>query len=75
MDLESFNKFLCEAECIVNSRPLTVENLNDPLSPVPVIPNQLLTMKSDVTMPSPGNFTSNDLYCEKTMEENDTPCK
>ncbi|KAL5011234.1 hypothetical protein ScPMuIL_011683 [Solemya velum] len=33
---------------IVNSRPLTVTNLNEPGEPVPLTPNQLLTMKSKV---------------------------
>ncbi|XP_070541656.1 uncharacterized protein [Ptychodera flava] len=57
--------FLYEAMAIVNSRPLTVENLNDPTGPTPLTPNQLLTMKSDVILPPPGNFVKEDLYAKK----------
>ena len=65
LDDESLRTFCCEAAAIVNSRPLTVENLNDPLGGVPISPNQLLTMKSGVVLPPPGSFERPDLYARK----------
>lgn len=43
LDDESLRTFMCEAASIINSRPLTVDNLNDPQSPEPLTPNHLLT--------------------------------
>lgn len=37
--------FYYEAMAILNSRPPTVDNLNDPKSPEPLTPNHLLTLK------------------------------
>ena len=62
---ESLRTFMVETEAIINSRPLTVENINDPLSPAPLSPIQLLTFKSDVIFPPPGEFQRNDLYCRR----------
>ena len=62
---EVLRTFICEVTAIVNSRPLSVENLNDPLSKPPITPNHLLTMKSKVILPSPGKFLSPDLYTRK----------
>ena len=45
LDDESLSTLTCEAEAIVNSRPLTVTQISDPDSPSPLTPNQLLTMK------------------------------
>ena len=50
---ESLRTLLCEAEVIVNSRPLTVDTMNDPLSLNPLTPNHLLTMKTRVVLPPP----------------------
>ena len=47
---ESLTTFLCEVENIINTRPLTVENLNDPLSLKPISPSMLLTTKSDIVL-------------------------
>lgn len=49
---------------IVNSRPLTVDNIHDPESLEPLTPNHLLTMKSRVILPPPGNFQRTDLYAK-----------
>ena len=46
LDDESLSTFMCEAEAIINSRPLTVDGLADPDSLAPLTPNHLLTMKS-----------------------------
>ncbi|XP_068756492.1 uncharacterized protein [Montipora capricornis] len=62
LDDESLRTFLCEAEAIVNSRPLTVNTLSDPDFPDPLTPNHLLTLKTKVVLPPPGMFQSADLY-------------
>ena len=64
LDEETLRTFLAEAEAIVNSRPLTIENLHDPCSS-PLTPNQILTMKSRLVLPPPGVFQEADLYCRK----------
>ena len=61
---EQLTTFMTEAECIVNSRPLTVENLSDPES-LPITPNQLLTLKSNIVLPPPGIFQKENVYCRK----------
>lgn len=65
LDDESLRTFMCEAASIINSRPLTVDNLNDPQSPEPLTPNHLLTMKSEILLPPPGEFQQPDLYSRK----------
>ena len=62
---EALRTFLCEAEAIVNSRPLTVDNLNDPMSLSPLTPNHLLTLKTKIVLPPPGVFNHADQYCKK----------
>ena len=62
---ESFRTVLTEVECVVNSRPLTVDNLNDPCSLKPLTPNNLLTLKSKVVHPPPGTFSPADVYSRK----------
>ena len=65
---ESFRTVLAEAECIVNSRPLSVEDLGDPTS-MPISPNSLLTMKSKIVLPPPGEFQRADMYCRKRWRQ------
>ena len=65
LDDESLRTLMNEAAAIVNSRPLTVENLNDPLSSEPLTPSHLLTMKTKVVLPPPGEFQKVDLYSRK----------
>lgn len=50
---------------MINSRPLTTDTLNDPMSSEPLTPNHLITMKSKVLLPPPGNFESSDVYSRK----------
>lgn len=52
---------------IVNSRPLTTEHLNDPLGQEPLTPNHILTMKSSIIAPPPGEFVREDLYVRKSI--------
>ncbi len=62
---ESLRTFLCETEAIINSRPLTVNNLSSPTEAEPLTPNHLLTMKSRVLLSPPGQFQRADLYLVK----------
>ena len=64
LDDESFVTWMTEVEAIVNSRPLTLQDVNDPDSR-PLSPANLLTLKSKVVMPPPGTFQEADLYCRK----------
>lgn len=68
LDDESLSTFMCEAEAIVNSRPLTVDGLGDPDSLSPLMPNHLLTMKSKVVLPPPGNFQDADKYSRRRWQ-------
>ena len=63
LDDESMRTFMNEAAAIVNSRPLTIDN--DPASPEPLTPNHLLTQKSKVVLPPPGEFQRQDMYLRK----------
>ncbi|XP_067055845.1 uncharacterized protein [Acropora muricata] len=65
LDAESLRTLMCEAEAIVNSRPLTVSQLADPDSLSPLTPNHLLTMKTKVILAPPGTFQPADVYCRK----------
>ena len=64
-DEESLLMLMVETEGILNSRPLTVETISDPISELPLSPANILTMKSKVIMPPPGEFSKPDLYCKK----------
>ena len=62
---EALTTFMCEAEAVVNSRPLSVDSVNDSKSPNPLTPNHFLTMKIKVLLPLPGVFRSADMYCKR----------
>ena len=65
LDEESLRTFMCEAESIVNSRPLTTNNLTSTDGTEPLTPNHLLTMKSRVLLPPPRQFQRADIYLVK----------
>ena len=65
LDDESLRTLMIEAEAIVNSRPLTTDDLADPDSLDVLTPNHLLTMKSSVILAPPGNFPRADVYSKK----------
>ena len=65
MNDEGLRTLLCEIMAIVNNRPLCVDTLNDVNSCSPLTPNHLLTGKSEVILPPPGNFMKEDLYARK----------
>ena len=64
---ESFRTLLAGVECTTNDRPLTVPS-SDPEDLDPLTLNHILTMKSKVVMPPPGNFQKADLYLRKRWE-------
>lgn len=61
LDDESLHTLMREVESIVNSRPLTAIS-NDVEDPLPLSPSQILTMKTSVVLPPPGQFQRNDVY-------------
>ncbi|CAI5670359.1 unnamed protein product [Oreochromis niloticus] len=65
LDTSSLRTYLYEVMAIINSRPLTTHLLNDPTGPQPLTPNHILTMKSSVVLPPPGEFVKEDLYLRK----------
>ena len=65
LDDEALRTLMTEAENVINSRPLTVENLSDHESPEPLTPNHLLTSKTEVVLPPSGCFERLDLYSRK----------
>ena len=65
MTEESLQALVLEVEAIVYSRPLATEVTNDVTSLASLGPINLLTMKSRVVMPPPGNFTTSDRYSRK----------
>jgi hypothetical protein len=64
LDEESFRTLICEVEAVINSRPLTSVS-NDPSDLHPLTPSHLLTTKSAVILPPPGNFQKNDVYLHR----------
>ena len=61
---EALRTLFVEVEAIVNSRPLSVDTLNDETME-PLSPNSLLTMKTKVVLPPPGVFQRDDVYCRR----------
>ena len=70
LDDETLRTFLTEVECIVNSRPLSVDCLSDAEAHEPLTPNHLLTMKPKRVLPPPGVFQRPDV-----MERSAVLCK
>ena len=65
LDDESLITLMIEVEGILNSRPFTVETINDPTSFQPLSPINLLTIKSKVFSPPPGKFLKPDVYSKR----------
>lgn len=65
LDDEALRTLMTEVENVINSRPLTVENLSEPGFPEPITPNHLLTSKTEIVLPPPGSFERVDLYSRK----------
>ncbi|KAK3102368.1 hypothetical protein FSP39_010852 [Pinctada imbricata] len=65
LDDSSLRTLFYEAMSIVNCRPLTVSELNDPKVIEPLTPNHILTAKSAIPPPPPGEFVREDLFLRK----------
>ena len=65
IDVEALRTFMCEAEAVVNSGPLTSESITPPGSAEALTPNHFLTLKTKVVLPPPGVFKSADFYSRK----------
>ena len=65
LDEETFQTLMAEKEAVINSRPLTVETINEDQGFKPLSPNNLLTTKSKVVMPPLEVFQRLDLYCRQ----------
>ena len=65
LDEDSLRTFIHETMYIINSRPLSIENMYDPDFPEPITPNHILTMKSNILLQPPGNFVREDMYSRK----------
>lgn len=65
LDSASLRTYLYKVMAIINSRPLTAHLLNDPAEPQPLTPNHILTMKSSIIFPQPGEFVKEDVYLRK----------
>ena len=61
---ESSRTSLVEVEEIINSRPITCDNIGDVNSIVPLNPMQLLSMKTKI-IPPPEIFQKEDVHCQK----------
>ena len=59
---ENIRTLLAETEEINNSRPLS-----DVYSQIPLSPSNLLTQKTSVVLPPPGNFDRQDLYSRRRL--------
>ena len=58
LDTSSLRTLMYEVMAIINSRPLSAVTEED----MPLTPNMLLTMKSNITLPPPSNFADADVY-------------
>ena len=61
LDTSSLRTLMYEVMAIINSRPLSTVTEEQ----VPLCPNLLLTMKSDIILPPPSEFTDSDIYGHK----------
>ena len=62
---EALRTFMCKAEAVINSRPLTTDNTTSPVSLEALTPNHLLTTKTKIILPPPGAFQDADQYSRK----------
>lgn len=65
LDDSSLRTLFYEVMSIVNCRPLSVSEIDDPNALEPLTPNHILTAKSDIPRPPPGEFIREDLFLRK----------
>ena len=62
---EAFRSFMVQVAAVLNSRPLTANNLSNPDDPPPLCPSQLITLKSKVILPPPGQLLPEDICLQR----------
>lgn len=67
LDEEGLHTLLCEAEAIINSRPITKAS-SDPNDLEALTPNHLLLLKTKPSLP-PGLFDKQDLYARRRWKQ------
>ncbi|KAK0132209.1 hypothetical protein N1851_032999 [Merluccius polli] len=67
IDDEGLQTLFCEAEAILNNRPLSTVS-SDPHDLEPLTPNHILLLKSMHTLP-PGTFVRSDLYARRRWKQ------
>lgn len=72
LDTTTLRMFLYETMAIINSRPLSVDHLQDPTGPEPLTPNHILTMKSSIILDSWTVLQGRPLFVQK-MEKGAVP--
>ena len=65
LDDECFRTLMKEVQAIVNSRPLTLNDMSSTDSPELLTPSHILTMKLKVLIAPPGVFVREDIYLRK----------
>ena len=65
LDDQSLRTLLYEVMAIVNSRPITYVQQDDPTAPEPLTPNHIITMKSKIPHSPPGDYVKEDMYLRK----------
>ena len=65
LDDKTLRALMTEVDCIINSRPFSVNYLCDAQAPEPLTPNHLLIIKPKRVLPPPGQFQRADVYCRK----------
>ena len=68
LNTSTLRTFLYEAMSILNSRPLTPQNLSDP-ELEPLTPNHLIMMKGKMILDVPGQFKVEDVYARKRWRQ------
>jgi len=67
LNKESFQTLMCDVEAIINTRPLTTVS-GEPDDLKPLTPNHILTTRSPVILPPPGQFQKNDVYMRRRWQ-------
>ena len=67
LDDESLQTLMCEAESIINGRPLTKVS-DDPKDMEPLTPNHLLLLRQNTPLP-PGLFVKNDMFSKRRWRQ------
>eukprot|EP00794_Sanderia_malayensis_P002086 gene2086-biopygen1869 len=67
LDDEGLHTFMCEAEAVINARPLTKVS-DDPQDLNALTPNHLLLLRSNATF-SPGLFGKHDVYAHRRWKQ------